>query len=426
VNLSLILFYFLIILLPLQLARHFFFDFSLISGIRSDYLAPTIYLTDILISLIIITNLVTRIKNSKFKIKAKNKFWLISFIVIYLLFNSFLIAHNQGVAFYKSVKILEMILLGCAIVNLKPKTMTVIKLLSVPIFYSSSIAIWQFLSQKSISGALWWIGERSFNAGTPGIAAFSWGGRLILRPYATFPHPNVLGGFLATVLPLMLLVLLSSFQKTPKLLYGWLFLSFILGLAALFLSFSRAAWGISLVGFLMVIFWDKQIIINWLDSKKKTVLIIFYGLIFLSVVIPLSSPGANFLGGQSFIERADLIKATLLLVKSNFIFGTGLNNLIIQIRYFVPHLSSLYIFQPVHNIYLLVFGETGITGLLIFLTFLHISFQKSLKSSFATTFALILVFLLGLFDHYLLTLQQGQILLTVFISLAFLPKNEVN
>ncbi|MCX6730896.1 MAG: hypothetical protein NTZ55_03540 [Candidatus Roizmanbacteria bacterium] len=31
-----------------QLGKHFFFPFSYLSGIRIDYLAPTIYFTDIL------------------------------------------------------------------------------------------------------------------------------------------------------------------------------------------------------------------------------------------------------------------------------------------------------------------------------------------------------------------------------------------
>jgi hypothetical protein len=40
-------------LLPTQLGKHFFLDFSFINGIRIDYLAPTIHVTDILALLII-------------------------------------------------------------------------------------------------------------------------------------------------------------------------------------------------------------------------------------------------------------------------------------------------------------------------------------------------------------------------------------
>jgi len=51
---SVLFFYLLILFLPTQLGRHFFFDFSFVSGIRIDYLAPTIYLTDILVLLLFI------------------------------------------------------------------------------------------------------------------------------------------------------------------------------------------------------------------------------------------------------------------------------------------------------------------------------------------------------------------------------------
>ena len=62
----------------------------------------------------------------------------------------------------------------------------------------------------TLGGYFWYLGERSFYASTPGIAAVSFQGRLLLRPYATFPHPNVFGGFLAIVLPLMIFYLFKN------------------------------------------------------------------------------------------------------------------------------------------------------------------------------------------------------------------------
>ncbi|KKS80681.1 MAG: hypothetical protein UV56_C0012G0001, partial [Candidatus Woesebacteria bacterium GW2011_GWC1_43_10b] len=39
----------LLFLLPLQIGKHFWPDWSLVFGIRVDYLSPVIYLTDILV-----------------------------------------------------------------------------------------------------------------------------------------------------------------------------------------------------------------------------------------------------------------------------------------------------------------------------------------------------------------------------------------
>ena len=44
-----IVFWWLILLLPSQLGKHFWFDFSQVLGLRIDYLAPTLYLTDVLV-----------------------------------------------------------------------------------------------------------------------------------------------------------------------------------------------------------------------------------------------------------------------------------------------------------------------------------------------------------------------------------------
>ena len=44
-------------LLPTQLGKHFWPGWSLISGIRVDYLAPTIYLVDIIVIMMIISKI---------------------------------------------------------------------------------------------------------------------------------------------------------------------------------------------------------------------------------------------------------------------------------------------------------------------------------------------------------------------------------
>src|SRR5258708_7366824 len=40
------------LLLPTQLGKHFWPDFSIVSGIRIDYLSPTVYITDVFLILL--------------------------------------------------------------------------------------------------------------------------------------------------------------------------------------------------------------------------------------------------------------------------------------------------------------------------------------------------------------------------------------
>lgn len=428
----LFLFYLLLLFLPTQLGRHFFFDFSLISGIRSDYLAPTVFLTDIIIMLMVVVWIVKNIKypfdfaqgkqisNIKYISYELRAIHIILLSVIcYLLFSSIFVAANIWVVLYKLLKIIEFILLGFIIYRIRPNVLTVLTILSIDVFYTSLIAIGQFIMQKSVGGILWWLGERTFYAGTPGIATFSLpglAGRLILRPYATFPHPNVLGGFLAVTLPIIFFVLLYYRKRCGKFLYSWFFISFLVGLVTLFLSLSRAATFVTLVGFVLVISGEK-LLIDWAKKKNTFFLVIFYTLIIASVAIPLVLPDGS-LEGQSLKERKELIAATLKMIEESPFIGVGLNNSIIHLRSFAIKASGVYIFQPVHNIYLLALTETGLVGFFILLTLLMVIYHLGLKTSPIVILALTQLYFLGFFDHYLLTLQQGQLLFTLFASLA--------
>jgi O-antigen ligase len=415
------LFYLLLLLLPTQLGRHFFFDFSSISGIRSDYLAPTVFLTDIIVLLIIVIETFSILKHNNWKsgiITLQNCF--LFFVICYLLFSSLLVAANSWVALYKLVKIVEFILLGLMIIRIKPNLTTTLTILAINIIYSSLVAIWQFRLQKSIGGFFWLLGERSFYSGTPGVARGDfWGGHL-LRPYATFPHPNVLGGFLAVILPLILFALLSYRQGVGRVKYFILLISLIIGLTTLFLSFSRAAWIVAVLGFILVAVNYQKSAVTWIKRKSKSILIVFYLLITLSVVVPLIIPKFVPIKEQSWGEREALINAALALSANSPLFGVGLNNSILQQRQFVPASSGLYIFQPVHNVYLLILTETGPVGLTLLLIFLTVIFFRSLQTAPILIFPLIQLYFLGFFDHYLFTLQQGLLLFTLFASLPFL------
>ena len=176
---ALILFYLVLLLLPTQLGKHFFFSFSLIQGIRSDYLTPTIYLTDILIiSLIILTFFQAWKREFLFDFKK-----LYIFVLLYLFINT-IAADNKWIAIYQFGKIIEYFLFALSIMDIKPKLKTIVRVLSIDVFYASIIAFGQFYLQKSIGGFFWFLGERNFYASTPGIANISVVGAKFLRHYS--------------------------------------------------------------------------------------------------------------------------------------------------------------------------------------------------------------------------------------------------
>src|SRR3990167_5592136 len=93
------LFYSLIILLPTQLAYHFWPDWSFIFGIRVDYLAPAIYLTDVLVVLLLV------ISRTKIKFSYFLAFSFLAFLNIYF-------SISPWASFFKWLKILGLIFLA--------------------------------------------------------------------------------------------------------------------------------------------------------------------------------------------------------------------------------------------------------------------------------------------------------------------------
>ena len=93
--------------------------------------------------------------------------------------------------------------------------------------------------------------------------------------------------------------------------------------------------------------------------------------------------------------------------------GVGLGNFVNWLKEIDPGLAS-NLYQPVHNIYLLIFSETGILGLTLFLLFLFFLIKNSHYDIMIYHTSLFFIFIsllfFGLFDHFLWTLQQGQII----------------
>ena len=80
------------------------------------------------------------------------------------------------------------------------------------------------------------------------------------------------------------------------------------------------------------------------------------------------------------------------------------------------NLLSGWLHQPVHNIYLLIAAETGLLGLMAFLFFLYLLIKKKPR---LTIFCLLLVsfLIIGLFDHFFWTLQQGQMVFWLILGI---------
>lgn len=385
------LFGLLVLFLPFQIGRHFWPEWSYVLGLRVDYLSPTFYLTDFLVIAILSFWFLEKRKQLNFRAWLKNSWWILAFFV-YLLITSFL-ARNPGAALYKFFKIGELAFLAFYVEKTKPSRVKIASCLSVAIGYSALIALAQFLKQASLNGFFWYLGERTFTKATPGIAKAIIGGRLLMRPYATFPHPNVLAGFI-----LVSLVLISQLGNL-----SWLTL--LLGTLAILISFSRSVW---LVGLLVLL--AQRVI-----SKKKPWLVGFLVIFGLTALVFL---GPRLSTEEAVVQRLELVRVTGQMIKDSPLTGVGLNNFIVRLPEFWQT-QIIYWLQPVHNIFLLVATETGLVGLAVFLWLLILALRKTKKF----VLPLLVILALGLFDHYWLTLQQTQLLLAIVLGLSWAKRN---
>ncbi len=386
---SQILFFLLLVLLPTQLGYHVWPDWALVLGRRIDYLSPTLYATDIIIFFLVASWFCE--KRKKIRVPFLKIVIFLGFIFVNIYF-----AANRMVAAFAWIKIVELMALGIYIVTTKPKLSSVIVPLSVGVVYSSVIAITQFLLQHSIGGIFWFLGERTFSSTTPGIAQIPLcflnqsNCPLMVRAYGTFPHPNVLGGFLAITLPL---IMSEVFKKKNKFFVS----AVVLGIAALALTFSRSAWVVFVIGVLYVIF-----------RKKKN---IFFPILTIAVIFLFFVATTFGFQDESVVVREQLQTAALSMFRGSPIIGNGLGNFLVQLPDYLVS-RQIYFLQPVHNIYLLILSEIGIAGLALFLWILWKAARHSK--------IILAIVLLGLIDHYFLTLQQGQLLLTIFLSLSLI------
>lgn len=379
------LIYLLLFLLPTQFGKHFFPPFSYVSGIRIDYLSPTIYLTDCIILLLIILSLKT------FHIQFSKKL----FFIFLLIFVNIIFSLSPWISFYKWIKLAEVFILFFL---LKPKLNIKYILLAFTggALLQFILVIFQITQQHTMQGFAYFLGERYFSISTPGIAKTTLQGVEILRGYGSFSHPNSLAGFFLLLYTYVLFE--KKFNKHIYIKYFFIALSTLL----ILLSFSK----IVIVTFLLVT--------AYFTSKYISCKFCAWGRIIVLSVLSLLFISAQG-DPESIQKRIYLLQNSFQTIIQYPLFGTGLGAyLVAQSQFPIPY--SYLFFQPVHNVLLLFLAETGVilTGILVYIL------SKLIKPFLKNELGLILllvIFITGFFDHYWLTLQQNILLIPVVFCL---------
>ena len=382
------MFFLFCFLLPTQLGKHFFLGFSYITGIRIDYLAPTLYLTDLFAFLLIFSYLKIVLRFFKKKV----------FIILIILFfiNAFF-SLSLPLFFYRIVKIMEVISLF-AIFKSEYGTYkkSVILGLATGVVFQVPLVMGQLVFKHSLQGVWYLFGERFFSPSTPGIAKASLQGNEILRPYGTFSHPNSMAGFF---------LLIYLFFLTHKQITNTVFKYGVLMLCSFMIFFSFSKNAIFVFLFLNLLF---------LILKKQSCRICTLASLLVPGVLAIV-----FLSAQtdllSIPKRLTLFSQAITLLSKHPLFGVGLGNYLLAQSSF-PIKYPYFFLQPVHNIFLLFIVETGliISSVVLYCLLL---FLKTIKNNAPALIVVLGIMLTGLNDHYWVTLQQNLLLSGVLLGI---------
>ncbi len=457
-----------------------------LQGEFNEYSSLYLYLSDIFLLLTLGAGFLTILKNKINILSIYNnvprgtKFYLFALPFILMLWSAFSVfwADNKIVSIFRMVKLLEFFSLYLFIVfrffywevnNLQAKIekncstwninsgngKMILKAVFLLIVFigliQAIIGIFQFFTQFSLG--LFWLKESLIGKDIPGVAKIILDGEKYIRAYGLFPHPNILGGFLIFSIFNLLLYKKLSLEnfwnksgepKKETLSLSHIFskgvdannvfrLVLVIQLFALILTFSKSALiSLILVSIIFKIYncstWNivGRIKLNAkliVKEKGKKILMIVLILIFILILI---KPNYQYFFVQSLNERSFFLNVSRETIINHPFLGIGQGQFVIDMNN--NHLKiENWKLQPVHNVFLLIWSELGLIGLMVFIIFLLkiiIIVSRGTKGKFplliGKTFSSIFIGLLFImfFDHYPWDIQQGSILL--WITLGFL------
>ena len=436
-----ILLFILIILIPIQ--TRYFLNINKINNNFFEYGTTSIYLLDLYIILFIIYLFFYNLKNKLFILNKKRKTFLYLLIIFNILLNiSAMVSIDKEISTYFNLKILTLSIFIFFLSFIKLNIKNIKEFFILSSLMQAIFSIIQFIDQNIIANKFLGIAEKFPQ--NLGVSVIENNYGRYLRSYGFFTHPNILGiflliGFIFLIFKIINFETIENNNKNKLIKYFNYYIFGIIFLGIIF-TFSRIAIFISIlfiiIFFIYKVFYylknkDNININNYINNKinikiennikyinnfilifiiQFIIILIFKDLIFLRL------NNDNRLNVISNTQRINQYNESKDIIKNNFLLGVGSRNYTIY-KYktnFNKEINSWDLI-PVHNIYLLIFSELGILGFISFLIFLimpiFIKIDKEIK--------IVYLFILfsGMFDHFLITENFGNILLFLFIGI---------
>jgi len=379
--------------------------------------------------------------------------------------------------------------------------------------FNALLAFLQIANNGSIG--LRFLRESLFEPSMSGVAKIALWGKIFVRPYGLFPHPNLLGLYLLmAILSIWLylklfasrenllpkntkivpqgtnrqfkifekcfmwnifekiknsfascstwnkiinlkflswlkIFLIHSRKNVSRRTFSWvnleqlfnkrsiLNLFLLFGLLALLLTFSKNA----IIGLLIAIFFIRYyqylykhncstlnfaFLKPFIRHKLLTVRNILILAIILMLLVNLRPSFQSFIS-TSFIDRLIFQNVSRETISENLILGVGMGQFVSQMDDYSKMPLLKWQFQPVHNVFSLVWAELGLIGLILFIFFILALFRSLLEIpknvpqliplKMLSSELFLAFIIMSLFDHYFWDIQQGQGLFWIIMAL---------
>ncbi|MDH4329995.1 MAG: O-antigen ligase family protein [Candidatus Moranbacteria bacterium] len=360
---------------------------------------------------------------------------------------------DKFLATYFFFKILLGVGLFFAIGRIKFDWKKLIFVLFVSAVFQAGLGVQQYLTQEVFPNK--WLGISEHQAFEGGASVVENSNERWLRAYGGFEHPNVLGGFLVLIILVIIGVnfqfkifhpmgdhpkgdnLKSIFndrilKRKKYFTLGLLVVSCWLLMTGLFFSFSRTAWLALIVGLIILTVLKYKGILNPAPGEARQVQndkVKWLMIILIPIISILVMNWSNFftrfdagarLEQKSVSDRVSYFFEAKEVIENNLFLGAGTGNYVQEVMKNDELKKDVWEYQPVHNVFLLIFSELGLIGLVLFVGLLILIMRRCGLESLPI-FAALLIFMM--LDHWLWTSHFGMLFFWLILGLTCCKKS---
>jgi hypothetical protein len=387
-----------------------------INGLQSDYLLPKLYLVDLLMAAFVLwTWLIMKWWPANFSITASRHWpsttkW--GLLVIALLGVRQLWATFPLVAIWNFAQWGLLCATGYSLFQAYQRKivsqLTIVSGLTLGLVLQTLVGGYQFIYQKPLfSYAI--LGETDISRGV-GIPMLNFSGQALRAPYGTTAHPNILAGFIA-IYSLMLITWLLEHQ-TSRVVKGGLALVLASSWVVVGLTQSLSGAAVLVTGGIVVGVTQRRMVRRKAKDWWQWVMICMVALMLLIGLITPWIPNQAKSTYSSLHRRQYLLQTSWQMVKDQWLWGSGLSNFTATAETYSPTKEVVRFNQPVHHVGWLWLAETGLVGLVVIGLGLWRNKTNAQKCRFISLLLILLLPVL-IWDHYLLSLENGKVLLLI-------------